>query len=213
METGRPFAPGHSGYDMEQSENWMEFLFDQVISTQPGDRFSYNTGVSHILPFLASRICGLSQKELFEDYLVEPMGLGEYTWDIDPQGNFAGGKGLQMAPKALLKLGELILNQGSYNGKQIISKSYLSESTKAQSRGHIYYGTYGYQWWLKNWEQGPTKPKGEFNIICGIGFGGQFLFVVPEWELIVVFTGKLIGAENFEYPQQLFREDILASFK
>ncbi len=215
-ETGRPFAAGHSGFDMEQSANWLEYLLSQPVTTDPGTRFNYNTGVSHFLPMLAGRIAQRDPIELFEEFLVKPLDLGGYEWDRDPQGNPTGGKGLSVQPSALRKIGRMILNGGRIekdNGSlQIVSKEWLAASFTTQSRGHIYYGTYGYQWWLKNWPEGPAVKEGEHNIWCGIGFGGQFLFMVPQWDLIVVFTGKLIGPQNFEYPQQVFREKILPAF-
>ena len=213
METGRQFAPGHSGFDMEQTEDWGEFLFNQPISTDPGKRFSYNTGVSHVLPLIAGRVAHCEPKDLLEESLLGPLGIEDYKWEEDPQGNPLGGKGLHLAPRALLEIGKMVMAGGEYNGKRIVSSDWLKESLSPQARGHIYYGTYGYQWWLKRWDTGPQVAEEGHNVFCGIGFGGQFLFLVPDWDLIVVFTGKLIGAENFEYPQALVREQILPYFQ
>lgn len=212
METGRAFAKGHSGFDMEQTGNWSEFLFSQPLTSKPGQRFNYNTGVSHILPLLAGRIANVDPRTFFETQLAKPLGFESYQWQTDPQGNLQGGKGLFLRPKDLLKVGKLILSAGLWGETQIVSADWIKKATSPQSRGHIYYGTYGFQWWLKNWEEGPKVRETEHNIICAIGFGGQFLFVVPAWDLVVVFTGQLIGAENFEYPQKLFREHLLPLF-
>ncbi len=208
-ETGRSFAPGHSGFDMEQTDDWLQYLFEQPMTSEPGKRFNYNTGVSHALPLLASRIAGVSVKELLEKQLFEPLAISDYKWDQDPQGNFVGGKGLYLSAETFRKIGELVLEGGTYAGRQVISKRWLEESLSLKAKGHMYYGKYGYQWWLKNWPAGPDVSKDDFNIKCAIGFGGQFLFLIPKWNAFVVFTGNLVGAENFEFPQALLREKIL----
>jgi CubicO group peptidase (beta-lactamase class C family) len=122
--------------------------------------------------------------------------------------NIQGGKGLHIRAKDLLKVGQLILNEGIWEGKELLNEEWIEQSFSPQSRGHVYYGTYGLHWWLKKIETGP-KLGDDFNVWAAIGFGGNFLFIVPEWDLVVVFTGHLVGAENFEFPQQLFKDVIL----
>jgi CubicO group peptidase (beta-lactamase class C family) len=106
-----------------------------------------------------------------------------------------------------------VLHEGQWKGQAIVDPKWLHLSLSPQSKGHQYYGTYGYQWWLKNLAQGPQIEDGGYNVKCGIGYGGQFLYLVPEWDLLAVFTGNMVGAEKFEVPQTIFKEQVLPLFQ
>lgn len=208
LETGKTWGEGHSGWEMEQSSNWIEYLLNCPAVSKPGKRFCYNTGVSHLLPILVERMLQQSAEEFFEENVAVPLAFENYRWEKDVEGNIQGGKGLHLRALDLLKLGKLILNEGLWEGRELLSDEWIEDSFSAQSRGHIYYGTYGLHWWLKKIETGPKLDSG-FNVWAAIGFGGNFLYIVPEWNLVVVFTGYLVGAENFEFPQEIFKNVIL----
>lgn len=207
-ETGRTWGPDHSLWQMEESPNWIEFVLNSNFSGEPGTRFNYNSGVSHLLPWLASKICDKDPLQLIRRRLFEPLGIMDFQWDKDPQGNLGGGKGLRIQATDLLRLGHLILQGGKIGRQQIIPLWFLEESIKAQSKGHIYYGKYGYHWWLKHLTQGPPASIEEPNVVCGIGYGGQFLYIVPRWGICAVFLGHMIN-QDFEIPQKLFAQFVL----
>lgn len=212
-ETGRPWSEGHSGYDMEKSANWVEFVLGQEMTSDSGKRFNYNTGVSHLLTVLVEILTGMPADKFANKYLFEPLGITSSEWTRDSHNYVQGGKGLSLSPDALARIGQMVMAKGQFEGRQIINEEWLEMSLSPQSKGHKYYGTYGFQWWLKNLAEGPEPDTDGYNIRCGIGYGGQFIYMVPKWDLLVVMTGNMIGAEKFEIPQNIFKDQILALFQ
>lgn len=212
LETGRPWGPGHSGYDMEHSDNWADFVLQKDCTSQPGERFSYNTGVSHLMGYLIEELSGKHPEKFISEKLFAPLEIVEHTWTRDHHYYPQTGKGLSLKPFDFAKIGQFVLQKGTWQGRQILSENWINQSFSPQSKGHKYYGTYGYQWWLKNIPEGPSAYdvwSKDHNVFCAIGYGGQFLYIVPQWDLVVSITGNLIGAENFEIPQNIFKNDIL----
>lgn len=212
-ETGRPWGPEHSGWEMEHSDHWVEFVLAREVASEPGKRYAYNTGVSHLLTVLVEIITGIPADQFAQEYLWKPLGIQEVEWTRDKQGYVQGGKGLSMCPEDLAKVGMMVLQNGMYQGLEVIDSEWLELSLSPQSKGHQYYGTYGYQWWLKNLAEGPEPAEDGYNVRCGIGYGGQFLYLVPEWNLLAVFTGNMVGAEKFEVPQTIFKDEVLPLFQ
>lgn len=209
LETGRPWDSKNALWQMEHSENWMDFLFSREIGAHPGQQFNYNTGVSNCLSYLIERICGIHPEDFFQKYLASPLGFQGAHWKLDPQGYSQGGKGLHLSLNDMAKFGQMVLNGGLHQGKRLVSQDWIQTMLSYHSRGHNYYGAYGYHWWLRREPQGPSCAEGEFNIKCAVGFGGNFIYLIPEWDALVVISGHLVGPENFEFPQILFREEIL----
>ena len=209
LETGRPWGPNHSGYDMQQTDNWIEYLLNREMTSEPGTRFNYNTGVSNLLSVVIQKLSQMKTDSFADWVLFKPLGIEGFKWETDPQNNPQGGKGLMLSTTSLFKIGQLVLNGGIFNGERIVSESWLQKSFTPQSRGHVYYGTYGYHWWLKSLEEAPKHHSTEHNTWCAIGYGGQFLYMLPELDLIVVLNGNLIGPD-FEYPQTIFKEILKA---
>lgn len=211
-ETGRAWGPEHSGWEMEHSEHWVEYVLGREVSSDPGHRFAYNTGVSHLLTVLVEILTQEPADVFAQRVLWGPLGIDQVEWTRDAQGYVQGGKGLSMCPSDLARVGLMVLNQGVYQGQQIVDPHWLELSLAPQSKGHQYYGTYGFQWWLKNLPEGPEPEADGYNIRCGIGYGGQFLYLVPALDLMAVFTGNMIGAEKFEIPQMIFKDQVLPLF-
>ena len=197
QEAGRPWAVGNTNYEMEHSENWLQFVLNLPSTSEGGQRFSYATGISHLILAIVERMTQTDPIEFAKKNFFDLLHI-EHSWDTDPQGLPQGGKGLRIRPSDLLKIGLCVQNKGIYEGKQVIPAYWIEQSLQVRSRGHMYYGQYGYHWWIK-----------EGGVFAAIGYGGQFLYMVPELNLTCVFTGYMVGAENFELPQQLFREYIL----
>ena len=191
-ELGVAWAQGNPLWDMEHSPNWISYVMSHEFSTSPGRHFNYSSGASHLLPFLLSKILNTDSSALIKARLFEPLGIEHFRWETDPQGNLAGGKGLWLEPMGLLHLGQLVLQEGQWQGQQVVQKSWLEACTAKHTRGTAFYGDYGYQWWL--------RPGG---VVAALGFGGQAIFIEPRRSLVAVFLGNL-GKQDFSLPMQLF---------
>lgn len=154
----------------------------QSVHGQPGTLFVYDTGASHLLAAVLEEATGMSPFDFGSDKLFEPLGFQNISWDTDSNGlNFAG-KGLNIRPRDMAKFGQLILNDGEWNGVQLIPANYLHAATVDQLDGIAANGEYGYLWW-----PGEVDDHDSF---AAVGFGGQYITVVPELELVVVITSN-----------------------
>jgi CubicO group peptidase (beta-lactamase class C family) len=181
---------------MLQSQDWVQFTLDLAMNEPPGTRFEYCSPCSHLLSAIIQENTGLSTLDFARKHLFEPLGISEVIWPTDPQGINHGWGDLHLTPHDMAKLGYLYLNNGLWQGKQIISPRWIAAAIKKHSSPppDIYpvFG-YGYQWWL-------TTP----DIYYADGRGGQMILVVPEADTVVVFTGGIAGSEVPKRDEMLF---------
>jgi len=174
--------------DMRASNDWIKFMLDFPMGDEPGTKFWYNNGTSHLLSGIITNQTGHSAEEFAKENLFNPLGITNWEWEADPKGNTAGGWGLYLHPANMAIFGYLFLKNGLLNGMQIISDDWVKESTAKQievidpiSGQHTQ--DYGYQWWR-------TFPTPTFNMFYAAGFGGQFIFVIPNLNMVVVMTAE-----------------------
>ncbi|WP_440109569.1 serine hydrolase domain-containing protein [Paenibacillus sp. QZ-Y1] len=190
---------------MTRTEHWVNFALEQRLSHVPGTHMEYNSGVSQMLSAILMQNTGMPVAEFAERYLFGPLGIKDYEWESDPQGVHTGGFGLKMLPVDLLKFGQLFLQQGMWNGKSLISSELVALSTKpAITVTPPNRGSYAWHWWVDTYNGNvvseasadsistPSTPtdqdKPKLHYYYARGFGGQFVYVVPELELVTVLT-------------------------
>ena len=179
------------------SDNWIKFALDQSLEKQPGGDMAYSTGTSHLLSVILSRSTGMSTRAFAEKYLFSPMNIEVGGWDRDPQGYYMGGNNMALTPADMLKIGQLMLNKGLYKGQRIISKDWIEKSFKTYTRSNFNPYDYGYMWW--------NKPVGSYKVYFAWGFGGQYIFIIPELNATVVLTGALENAtQSRSYKEPVF---------
>jgi len=179
------------------SDNWVTFALDQPFEEEPGGRMVYSTGTSHLLSVILTRATGMSTRAFANKHLFEPLNIRVGGWDRDPQGNYMGGNNLAISPLALLKIGNLMLNRGSYNGDQLVSESWITDSVDIYTRSNYNAYDYGYMWW--------RKPAGDRDVIFAWGNGGQYIMVLPELNAVISITSDL-GRSNGSrrYQRRIF---------
>jgi CubicO group peptidase (beta-lactamase class C family) len=175
----------NSSFKMERSGNWIEYILDRETKESPGKKFTYNSGLSILLGEIIRKSTGMYADKFAEKYFFGPLGISEYDWYRHSNGTIQTGGGLRLRPRDMAKIGYMMLKNGNWKGKQIVSQKWAQESTKAQvSAGR--YG-YGYQWW-----RGKTIANNQIiDSFWAWGLGGQFIFVFPAMDLVVVFNGKV----------------------
>ena len=175
-----PYGPTSSYTYLTESSDWVQYTLDQPMRYAPGEVWDYNSGGSHLLSMIINSSVGVSTLEYAENHLFAPLGITEYQWETDPQGVVAGGSNLHLKPRDMAKFGYLYLNNGTWESDQLISTSWVNESTSDYVT--VYNDTdtigYGYQWWM-------NRP---IDAYVAIGYNGQQINVVPEHDLVVVFT-------------------------
>ena len=172
------------------SENWVDYILSRGSKSKPGTRFDYSTGNSHLLSVILQKATGMTAYDFGKKYLFEPLGMESVKCELDPQGYSDGGNGFSMNIYDMAKFGRLFLNKGEWEGKQIISQNWIEESTKVQFDRKAGSANYGYQWWVR------TFGSQKYDAYFAQGHWGQFIFVIPEINLMVVFTSHHEGSTN-----------------
>ena len=190
-ENGPPDMQSHQG--MMSSDNTLSYILNSPMEAEPGERFNYSSGDSHLLSAIITRATGVSTENFAREYLFEPLEISEYYWMRDPQGYNHGGTRLYLKPKDLARFGHVYLRKGRWNGKQIIPAEWIKESLYPHVNN--YSPGYGYHWWLNDFGGLFTEQRQGFS---GNGFGGQYMFMVPELDLMVVFLSGLKVGETLD---------------
>ena len=185
-ETTEYTDPANNCAVMEGKDDWVRYVLEQPMAEDPGKVFVYNSGATMLLSELIRKTTGKDADDYAKEHLFAPLGI-EYFWKRTPKGLADTEGGLYLAPRDLAKIGYLYLKDGVWDGKRILPEGWVKASTRESTRTKEGVGDaygYGYQWWVM-----PRKGPGTYDAYAAWGYGGQLLIVVPELELISVFTG------------------------
>jgi CubicO group peptidase (beta-lactamase class C family) len=183
MRTGLDWQEGDPAYvALYQSSDWVQFMLNRPMAHAPGSEFNYCSGCTHLLSAILSQETGMNTRDFAEQYLFKPLGITNARWETDARDIPIGGWGLQITPRQMAKLGYLYLQEGEWDGEQIVSIGWVQEATQTHTQTDGDLG-YGYQWW--------TYPS--LDAYTALGRDGQTIFVVPESDLIIVTTAAMGG--------------------
>lgn len=192
---------------MTRSANWTEFVLQQKLSHAPGEHMEYNSGVSQLLSAILVQATGMPTARFAEHELFRPLGIERYEWEQDPQGVHTGGFGLRLRPSDLLKFGQLYLQQGKWGNRQLIASELIARSTKTAILAKApWRGGYGWHWWTDCYTAtADSSSESVLHYYYARGYGGQFVYVLPERDTVVVFTQDHQGKQQ-KPPVDVFRE-------
>jgi CubicO group peptidase (beta-lactamase class C family) len=161
----------------------LQYIIDLPLVAQPGMVFNYSDGASHLLSVIITQATGENTLDFAKANLFDPLQITTFAWSKDDKGYPNGASDLQLKPRDMVKFGDLILNHGRYNGIQVVPESWINTMTMAQilTNDTVPYGPeYGYQIWI-------GTAYGRKHIFA-MGWGGQFIFIVPDQNLVVTAT-------------------------
>ncbi|NHK30806.1 MAG: serine hydrolase [Asgard group archaeon] len=170
------------------ADDQVQYILDLPMATEPGTIFNYDTGGSHLLSAIIQNATGMTTEDFAIQYLFNPLGINHFHWLYDKQGISFGGHGLFLTSRDMAKLGYLYLNDGYWEENQILPNNWMDYVTQT----HWYLsGTFSYarQWW--------THPN--LNMFSAQGRYGQSIFVLPDEDIIVVFTADLSDVDPYPY--------------
>jgi CubicO group peptidase (beta-lactamase class C family) len=181
-----PYAdPTNASSLMEASFDWVQFTIDRPMAVEPGTTFQYSSGATQLLSHVFRKATGQDIEEYAVTHVFAPLGIRRHFWKRSPSGLADTEGGLFLTSRDIAKFAYLYLHKGQWGGRQIVPAEWVAASiapaVTVSARGTGI--QYGYKWWL--YEHGPDKRVA----FGGSGFGGQRPLVVPELDLIVVYTG------------------------
>ena len=166
-----------------QSANWVRFALAQPLLSPPGTEMDYSTGNTHLLSALLTKATGKSTLQFAQETLATPLGFTLAPWTRDPQGIYFGGNEMLMTPRQMIRFGELYLDDGRAGDRQLITKDWVDRTQIG--RGRSRWGSdreYGYGFWIRDF----AGHKSYY----AWGYGGQFIFIVPHRDLVIVTTSR-----------------------
>jgi CubicO group peptidase (beta-lactamase class C family) len=213
MRSGRacddrdPRSPGQEDR-MYRSRDWVRFFLALPQVYPPGERTQYCTGGVVTLGRVVAEASGTSIGEFSARYLFGPLGVHTAAWRRFDDGRQTDTGGhLYLRPRAMAKIGQLVLQRGVWDGDDIVSGAWIDASTAVQTRFAADDRPYGYLWWRAQARLGARSV----DVIFADGNGGQYIFVVPALDLVAVFTGQNYNKSAAARPFAILGEYILTA--
>jgi CubicO group peptidase (beta-lactamase class C family) len=200
--------PANNCAAMEGREDWIQYVLDQPMATEPGKAFVYNSGATQLLSYLIHKATGKSVDAYAKEHLFGPLGI-DFSWKRTPMELSDTEGGLYLTPRDLAKIGYLYMKDGVWEGQRILPEGWVKASTASVTATNEKGIGYGYQWWVLPPTSAAATRTGAF---LAWGYGGQLLIVAPELELIAVFTGWNIY-DKPELDPRLAYARVLAAVK
>ena len=192
------------------SRNWVSHALARPMFAAPGEEMEYSTGNTHLMSAIVTSASGRSTWQFANEVLGTPLGFTLPQWPRDPQGIYFGGNDMLMTPRQMLAFGELYLNGGRAGGRQVVPQQWVTKSCEGRERRFrrgagprdpdgipdpMRDRRYGYGWWVRDWHPtapgaAGTPPRGNSEVCFAWGYGGQYIFVVPDLDLVIVTTSS-----------------------
>ncbi|MDR3577633.1 MAG: serine hydrolase [Anaerolineaceae bacterium] len=185
-------STGHSQDTLARLRNrpdgkWIQGFFELPLDHEPGTHFVYNTGATYLLSAILQKLTGQTLLDYLRPRLFEPLGIDQPTWETSSEGFNFGGWGLSIRSEDLARFGQLYLQKGHWQGRRILSETWVESATFRQIATGANPDSdreqgYGYQFW-----------RGRHGSYRGEGGFGQFCLVLPEQDAVLAITGAVEG--------------------
>ena len=179
---------------------WTKAFLAHPVPFKPGTHFMYNTAATYMQSAIVQKVTGKTVLEYLRPRLFEPLGITDPKWEKSPQGINFGGFGLFIRTEDIAKFGQLYLQGGKWEGKQLIPASWVAQATARQTSNGSNPASdwdqgYGFQFW-----------RCRHNAFRGDGANGQYCVVMPEQDAVIAITADL---RNMQEPLNLVWDKLL----
>jgi CubicO group peptidase (beta-lactamase class C family) len=177
-------------------------VLERSVRAAPGTAWNYNGGDVWLLGLILKKVAGLPLDQFAKEALLEPLRIKDWAWERFSNGDPYTSGGLQLRPRDLAKLGQLVLDDGVWQGQQIVSAGWIKEMTSRHNPDGMWFGFargYGYLWWLGR----SSIDRRNIDWAGSLGWGGQRLYAVPEFGLVVAVTAGAYGSSQAGPPAAL----------
>lgn len=169
---------------MYDSKDWIRFILDLPMVSDPGGNPAYCTGGVVVLGSIISTRASVPLDDFATTWLMNPLGISDVRWRRSPDGRATGGGGMQLRPRDLAKIGNLLVNGGRWNDVPVISEEWIEQSHRRVT--NLGQDGYGFNWWKRSFL---VRGAPEVSTFAS-GNGGNFIFVFPLQHLVVVITAS-----------------------
>ncbi|MCB8838940.1 serine hydrolase [Aurantimonas sp. VKM B-3413] len=202
--------PRNSEIGMERSGDRYRFILDRPLVEEPGERWIYNGGATALIGYLIERGTGLDLASFARECLFDPLGISRFEWAAGSDGVLSAASGLRLSAPDLLRIGELMLARGVWNGRSVVPAEWIARCLEPQATTSFGLG-YSHQWYLSAQPLQGHEPR-TTRMISAMGNGGQRLFVLPDYEAsAVTFSGCYNRPDQWVNPTLLLQRLILPS--
>jgi CubicO group peptidase (beta-lactamase class C family) len=208
MRSGLESTSGRNYGAWVTSKHWVRYALTRELETPPGAEMEYSTGNTHLLSAILSLATKKSTWQYAQEVLAKPLGFSLARWPQDPQGIYFGGNDMLFTPRQLVSYGELYLHRGRHGDRQVVPARWVDDSFIPRGRSDFNDQMYGYGWWMREF-------AGE-QAYFAWGFGGQYVFVIPRLQLVVVTTSSTAtGEERRGHRRTIFGllEDVITALR
>jgi len=211
-DENRPYSdPLNSEIAMELAPDRYRFVLDRPIIAEPGSRWIYSGGSVALIGAIIARGTGQSLPDFARDALFAPLGIERFHWSAGNDGVASAASGLRLTAPDLLKIGQMLLRKGVWNGQTIVSEGWIEASFTPAISTPDGLG-YGRLWFIGD------APSPAFDAPrpwhAGFGNGGQRLWLMPEADIAaVIYAGKYNAWDAWVTPTRIWREIILANLQ
>ncbi len=180
---------------MYKTDDCFRYILSRPMAGKPGVSFNYNSGCSVLLGGIIQYLEGQKPLLFANEFLFTPLGIKNYKWESHRNDILRCGEGLSMRPRDMAKIGLLVLNDGKWYDRQIVSDAWVRESTKPHVQESDYFD-YGYQWWhhsknnLQWWQEPNAASPDEHDLITALGYAGQYIMIIRDLNLVIVTTAS-----------------------
>lgn len=182
--------PDPTGAVVTQHDDWVKAFLALPVLHQPGSRFLYNSLATYMLSAIVQKVTGEKVVDYLRPRLFEPLGITGADWESDPRGINTGGWGLRIKTEDMAKFGQLFLQKGQWNGKQVLPASWVEEAStmkilqnpsasQALRDSSDWLQGYGYQMW-----------RSRHNAYRGDGAFGQYIIIMPDQDAVIAITSE-----------------------
>jgi CubicO group peptidase (beta-lactamase class C family) len=199
MSTGQQTEPAR-----RPNQRWTRTFLAHSVPFKPGTHFLYNTSATYMLSAIVQKATGMTVLDYLRPRLFEPLGIEHPTWEASPQGITVGGYGLSIRTEDIARFGQLYLQKGKWQGKQLVPETWVEAATARQTSNGSnpksdWDQGYGYQFW--RCRHGAYRGDGAF---------GQYCIVLPEQDAVIAITS---GVRDMQAVLNLVWDKLLPAMK
>jgi len=180
--------------------DWYGYTWALPFVRDPGAKAVYCTGAINLIGAVLARKTGRWIPALFDEWIARPLDISDYHWNLMPSGEGYLGGGARVRPRDFAKLAQLVVGQGTWQGRRVVSDAWIATATAAHASIHDP-EDYGFGWWRRTYQLEGRAVE----IVYASGNGGQLAIAVPALDLVIAVT-------TGNYGQSAIRREILATW-